>query len=107
MEARTLTELVEEWSERGYADGFRAEPEGLRHLPSGRLLEAEAVLVDEIARFEGESDPDDETLVVALRSADGSVRGTWSVAFGPLMDPVDAEMARRLVDVRARMRPGA
>jgi hypothetical protein len=100
MEVRTLADAVEDLARRGYADGFRAEGEGLRHLPSGRVIPAEALCVDEMARFEGESNPDDEALVLAVRSADGRVRGTWTVAFGPGMDPLDGELARRLVDAR-------
>jgi len=104
MDARSVSEAVTALAARGYVDGFRAEGDGLRHLESGMLVPAEALLVDELLRFEGTSDPDDEAMVFAVRSVDGRVRGTWTVAFGAALDPVDGEMARRLVDVRHRKR---
>jgi len=51
--------------------------------------------VDEIVRFEGDSDPGDESAVFALVSEDGT-KGTYTVAFGPMMDPLDAEVVRKL-----------
>lgn len=96
---RTLAELVRSFTERGYAGAFRAEGGRLREVESGRRYAPEELCVDEIGRFEGITDPDDEAMVLALRAADG-VRGTYTVGFGPGMDPLDGEMVRRLRDRR-------
>lgn len=55
--------------------------------------------MDEVLRFEGPTDPADESILFALRGADG-LRGTWAIAYGPGTDPFDAEMAHRLRRVR-------
>ena len=55
--------------------------------------------MDEVLRFEGPTDPADESILFALRRADG-LRGTWAIAYGPGTDPLDAEMAQRLRRVR-------
>jgi hypothetical protein len=97
---RTLSALVQSFTQRGYEGSFRAEGGGLRELGSGNRYAPEELDVEEIARFEGCTDPGDEAMVLALRAADG-VRGTYTVAFGPGMDPLDGEMVRRLRDRRS------
>jgi len=105
MAPASVSEAVEQYGARGYAADFRAEPEGLRVVGGDRLFAPEDLVVDDLARFEGTSDPDDEAVVFALRARDGSVRGTWTVAFGPGMAPLDGEMARRLESGRPGIRP--
>ena len=45
--------------------------------------------VDEVLRFEGQSDPDDEMIVFAVRGSCGH-RGVYSAAYGHYMSPEDA-----------------
>ena len=80
----------------GFRDAFRARREGFLELQSGRIHAPEDLIVDEVVRFEGESDPGDEAVLFALRSRDDQVRGTFVAAYGPGADPVSAELIRRL-----------
>jgi len=91
----TLSEAIGRLEAAGYREGFRATREGLRALATGRCYAPESLVVDEVARFEGPTDPGDESVLFALRAADG-VRGTWAIAYGPSRDPLDAELAHRL-----------
>ena len=91
-----LAHAVERLTKAGYRDDFRAERGGLRAVQAGRTYEPESLVVDEVARFEGESDPDDEAVVFALRTEASDTRGTYVVAYGTYVDPIDAEMMRRL-----------
>jgi hypothetical protein len=91
----TLSEAIGRLEAAGYREGFRATREGLRALAAGRSYAPESLAVDEVLRFEGPTDPGDESVLFALRGPDG-VRGTWAIAYGPGTDPVDAEIARRL-----------
>lgn len=98
MPMETVSEAIQRLANAGYADAFRAERGGLRSVARGSVRPAETFRVDEVVRFEGESDPDDESAVFALSSsADGS-KGTYVVAYGPLMDPLDALMVGRLLE---------
>jgi len=97
---RNLAEAVDRLHAQGYRADFRAEEGGLRELSSRRLYEPESLVVEELLRFEGDSDPEAQAAVFALRARDGSARGTWTVSYGPGMDPLDGEMARRLADAR-------
>ena len=87
----------------GYREAFRARSEGFLELQTGRVHRPEDLIVDEIVRFEGESDPDDEAVLYALRSRDDEVRATFVASYGPRADPISAQLLRRL---DTRHRPG-
>jgi hypothetical protein len=91
----TLSEAVDRLTADGYRDDFRAVAEGLCAVGAGRSYAPESLAVDAVLRFEGPTDPADESVLFALRAPDG-VRGTWAVAYGPAIDPLDAAMLRRL-----------
>ena len=91
-----LAHAVERLTKAGYRDDFRAERGGLRAVQAGRVFDPESLVVDEVARFEGDSDPGDEAVVFALSSGSSGTRGTYVVTYGTYVDPADAEMMRRL-----------
>ena len=91
-----LAHAVERLTEAGYRDDFRAERGGLRAVKAGRVYDPESLVVEEIVRFEGDSDPDDEVVLFALSSEAFGTRGTYVVTYGTYVDPADAEMMRRL-----------
>jgi hypothetical protein len=95
----TLSEAIGRLEAAGYREGFRATRERLHAFASGRSYAPESLSVVEVLRFEGPTDPGDESILFALRASDG-VRGTWAIAFGPGRDPLDAEIARRLKRTR-------
>jgi hypothetical protein len=102
----TLHAAIARLERAGYAAELRAISTGFRDGRTGRIHSPEDLIVDEIVRFEGESDPADEAVLYALRTREG-VRGTFAATFGPSADPVAAELTRRLrIDERTR-RPGA
>ena len=81
----------------GYRLEFSAGPSGLLHLgASDELIEASSLSVDEIVRFEGDSDPDDEEILVALTTRSG-LHGLYSAAFGPSTPSDDVEVLHALV----------
>jgi hypothetical protein len=101
MPMETVSEALERLTAAGYTDDYRAEAQGLRSHSSGAVHPPDRFRVDEIVRFEGDSDPSDESAVFALTSEADGTKGTYTVAYGPMMDPLDADMVRRL---RARSR---
>ena len=96
----TMVDALRRFSGRGYTDAFQAKPEGLRSLETGAIFSPEDLVVEDVARFEGQSDPGDEATIFALRSQDGGIRGTYTVTFGTYMDALDAVMVPRLRDAR-------
>lgn len=98
----TLSRAVERLTAAGYRADFRAEEGGLRAVGTDCLHPPETLVIEEMVRFEGVSDPSDESTLFALHCAKHGIRGTYVVAFGPGMDPLDGEMVRRLADARPR-----
>ena len=96
----TMVDALRRFGKRGFTDEFQAKPDGLRSLATGDVFPPEKLVVEDVARFEGSSDPGDEATIFALRSEDGEVRGTYTVTFGTYMDVLDAEMVPRLREGR-------
>lgn len=101
--SESLAAALERLALRGFRRSLRAWAGTLREVESGAPHEPEALNVDEIVRFEGETDPDEEVVLFALRGADGFPLGTYASMFGPRTPPEDVAVIRRL---RARGRFG-
>ena len=96
MHPESLSEALDRLSKRGFRSGLRAQDGSLRDLDTGEYYDPELLRIDEIVRFEGESDPDEQAILFALQSPGGKALGTYSVAFGPATPPDDGEVIRRL-----------
>ena len=96
MAMETVSEALQRLTAAGYADEYVADAQGLRSRSNGSVHPPGRFLVDEIVRFEGDSDPSDESAVFALTFEADGTKGTYTVAYGPMMDGLDGEMVRRL-----------
>jgi hypothetical protein len=92
---QTVSEVVDRLTRAGYRDQFRAEAGKMRAVQAGCTHAPEDLRIDAIERFEGTTDPGDESIVFAVVCPDG-VRGTWTATYGPQMEPDDAEVAALL-----------
>jgi hypothetical protein len=95
-EMETLDSAVRRLERAGYADALRASEDGFIEVRTGRIHPPETLIVDEIVRFEGKSDPADEAVLFALRAPDQSLRATFVATYGPAADPVSAPLIKRL-----------
>src|SRR2546428_13860287 len=86
-----MTELtaLDDLARRGFSDGFRVVDGNLRVLTTGKLLRPEDLVIREVYRFEGVSDPDDMAVVFAIEGATGG-RGGLIDAFGGYAGPPQA-----------------
>jgi hypothetical protein len=98
----TMTCAVEDLTRRGFTADLRAAGDVLR-AASGEVLQPGDVVIREVHRFEGVSDPDDMEVVYAIESASG-LRGTLVDAFGVYADPATGD-ALRNVPIRERQTP--
>jgi len=96
----TEATAIDELARRGFTDWFRVVEGNLRVLTTGKLLKPEDLVIREVYRFEGISDPDDMAIVYAIESTAG-IRGTLIDAFGVYADPA---MAAVLADVPIKAR---
>ena len=93
----TMLEAVARLQAAGYRLEFTALPGGrLRCGGCGEIIDASSLTVEETVRFEGDSNPDDEAILVALTMPCGC-QGLYGAAFGPSTPPDDVEVLHALV----------
>jgi hypothetical protein len=92
----SLSEALDRLAANGFTHGFRAGDHRLRDLMTGDTYDPELLGIAEVVRFEGDSDPDEQATLFALRSQSGSPLGTYVVVYGVGMPPEDSELVHRL-----------
>lgn len=80
----TLSEAVNDLVKRGYTTDFLLQEEKDYLLCSNNSLELspEDFTIDEVYRFEGMTDPADESIVFAISSTKHNIRGLVINSFG-------------------------
>lgn len=91
----SLADALNDLKERGYVADFATD---IVCLYCGELdirLNPEEFQVEEVYRFEGDSNPDDSSVLYAITSATG-VKGTLIDAYGAYSEILDFKMAEKL-----------
>lgn len=96
MEPESMSQALARLARAGFRHGLRARGGALRDTETGAVFAPEELEIAEIVRFEGESDPDEETVIFALATAGGEPLGTYAPVYGPLISREDAEVVPRL-----------
>ena len=96
MGLESLSSALARLEAKGFRQSLRARRGALRIIETDETLEPERLQVAEIVRFEGDTDPDEEVVLFALRAADGAPLGTYATMFGPATPREDAPVVRRL-----------
>lgn len=92
----TVTDALRRLRSAGYTADFSATDDGeLACSSCDRTMKPAEAHVDETIRFEGDSNPDDEDIVFALRCL-GACRGTYTAAYGSTAPPNDTNVLRQL-----------
>lgn len=102
----TVTEVLQTLAARGYDTDFFLAGNRVRCGGCRGEISAAELTIDEVYRFEGQSDPGDEMIVVALECRQCGRRGTLVSAYGPDTSPEEAEILLALRDGRPG-EPGA
>lgn len=92
----TLSAAMDRLSRAGFRESLKARAGRLVACNSGRAYAPEDLVVREIVRFEGESDPADSAVLFALRSHDGRMFGTFVASYGPAAEPETCSVVRGL-----------
>jgi hypothetical protein len=82
---KSLSMVVNRMVLDGYTDDFKIEDSGLKSLKTERVYNPEEIDVRNFFRFEGQSDPNDNTILYVIETNDG-VKGTLVDAYGPYAD---------------------
>lgn len=91
----TLSEATSDLKKRGYKEDFNLQPDCIECSALRLQWKPENFTVDEYHRFEGMSDPDDNSIVFAISSKDG-VKGILVDAYGVYSENLTEPMIRKL-----------
>lgn len=92
----TLTEAIDRLRAEGYGHDFYAVAGGkLRCRQCGKEIDAAKLTITDVVRFEGESDPEDESVLYGLSSG-GERAGLYSAPYGSNSTPEDIAVSDAL-----------
>lgn len=92
----TLSQAVNDLLARGYTDELTLHHECVICNSNNTSLHPDEFAIDEFHRFEGESNPSDESIVYAISSAKHHVKGILVNAFGPKASSLNQAMVAKL-----------
>jgi hypothetical protein len=92
----TMSEAVNDLQRRGYKLDFNLSPDGLECTQDSCRLKTDEFEIDEVYRFEGETDPGDENVVYAISSPSQNKKGILVNAYGVYSDSISAELVSKL-----------
>ena len=88
----TVTEAVALLASKGYVDDFRLSAGGLLDASTSEVHPMQTAVVDYTFRFEGDSDPGDEAIVLGVQCTEWNRKGVIVSAYGPDADPAEAAL---------------
>lgn len=91
----TLSQAIAYLESQGYTHDFNLHPEWIECGSLKRTFGPEQFHVDQVHRFEGQTNPDDSSILFAISSADG-VKGLLIDAYGPYSDSLSPLMIEKL-----------
>jgi len=92
----TLSEAVNDLQRRGYTADLQIGGHCLLCAGNNTTLDPDAFEIDEFHRFEGNSDPEDQSIVYAISSAQHRLKGILVNAYGPDASSMAQELVRKL-----------
>jgi hypothetical protein len=82
---KTLASCINSLVSAGYETQFKIVKDGLKSLTTEKIYHPEDVKITNFYRFEGESDPADNSILYAIETTSGE-KGTLSDAYGAYSD---------------------
>jgi hypothetical protein len=100
-EMKTMTSCVNKVVLDGYTDSFKVTKQGLYSTAKDRVFKPEEVKVINFYRFEGESDPADNSIMYVIETSDG-LKGTLVDAYGPYADEGVNKFMKEVEDINKK-----
>lgn len=92
----TMIEALDDLNNQGYTIDFNLAFDHLKCSKTGVCLFPSEFEITGHYRFEGESDPDDESIVYTVASKDGNLKGLLVSAYGAYSEGVSEVMIQKL-----------
>ena len=92
----TLVEALNDLNKRGYSGNLKLRENYLEESAKQLKLYPEQFKVVESYRFEGMTDPGDNSVVYAIESNEGDFKGVLVNAYGVYTDSASSELIKKL-----------
>lgn len=92
----TLSEAVNDLVSRGYVYNFNLKNDCIKCVENEINIHPEDFNIDEVHRFEGNTDPGDENVLFAISSDKYNIKGLLVNAFGMYADSFSSDLMSKL-----------
>jgi len=92
----TITSALADLDKRGFNLDFNLTAEGIECKSIDLILMPEEFEIEEVYRFEGMTDPADSSVVYAIASAVGNLRGVLVDGYGVYAENISPELLSKL-----------
>ncbi|MDA0712475.1 MAG: hypothetical protein O2897_00605 [bacterium] len=92
----TLSQTVNRLNAQGYTEDFQVKNNKFYLSAKKLFINPIDVVIDETARFEGDTNLNDESIVFALRDPVSGFKGTYVIGYSTNMDPADMDIIHQL-----------
>jgi len=92
----TLLDALNDLKQRGYTIDFNLAFDHVKCDETGVCLVPSQFEITEYYRFEGISDPDDSSVIFAIESKDGTMKGVMVSGYGMYSEALSEEMLQKL-----------
>ncbi|HEY9047086.1 MAG TPA: hypothetical protein VIN08_14375 [Ohtaekwangia sp.] len=96
---KTLNACLDKMVEQGYVENFKAGNGGLQSFNSEKTYSPKEINIVNFYRFEGISNPDDNSILYVIETADGK-KGTLTDAYGAYADPAVAKLIVEVEEIQ-------
>ncbi|KAA8476262.1 hypothetical protein BDE36_1239 [Arcticibacter tournemirensis] len=93
---QTMVEALDGLKQRGFTLDFNLANGVLHNSSENIVLQPEDFSICEVHRFEGMSDPGDNSIVYGIRSDKYNVKGVFVNAYGVYSDDISEELLKKL-----------
>jgi len=95
---KTMVSCINSLSRLGFTEDYKVTDSGMRSVQSNRIYKPEEINVLNFYRFEGNSDPADNSILYAIETKD-KTRGTLVDAYGPYADTRVSNFMHQVEDI--------
>ncbi|MEK6481841.1 phosphoribosylpyrophosphate synthetase [Catalinimonas sp. 4WD22] len=92
----TMSNTMDELRKHGYVEDFNLNRHGLTHTNGNLQLWPEEFVIDDVYRFEGMTDPDDEAVLYAISSDKYHLKGILVNGYGIYSDAFTDQLLEKL-----------
>ena len=100
-EMNTLSECINSLQQDGYKENFLVKDTGLFAPESKKIYKPEETTIANFYRFEGNSDPADNSILYAIETSDGT-KGILIDSYGPDATALIADYIKKVKEIKKK-----